>query len=56
MVLVAKNKEALEDMSLKKFLKERKLELNAEKTKIIVFNKTGKGKKMLTNGNGVRKQ
>lgn len=31
--------------SLKKFLKERKLELNAEKTKIIVFNKTGKGKK-----------
>lgn len=46
-MLIAKNKEALEDMSytLRRFLKERKLELNVEKTKIVIFNKKGKGKK-----------
>lgn len=38
MVLVAKNKDALKDMlkALKRFLKDRKLELNAEQTKISV--------------------
>lgn len=40
MVVLAKNKVALEDMmaTLKCFLKERKLELCTEKTKVIVFN------------------
>jgi len=40
-VLLAKNKEALED-TLKRFLKDRKLELNVEKTKVIIFNSNGK--------------
>jgi len=40
-VLLARNKVALEDMmlTLGRFLKERKLELNVEKSKIMVFNK-----------------
>lgn len=47
MVLVAKNKEALEDMmgTLRKFLKNRNLELNVEKTKIVVFNRGRNEKK-----------
>lgn len=47
MVLVAKNREALLDMmdALRKFLKERKLTLCADKTKIMVFNNKGKRKK-----------
>lgn len=44
MVLVAKNREALLDMmsTLKRFLRERELELNTEKTKVLVFNNKGK--------------
>lgn len=47
LVLVAKNREALLDMmdTLRRFTKERKLILNTEKTKIMVFNKGGKEKK-----------
>jgi len=43
-VLIAKNREALEDMidMLKRFLKDRKLELNVEKTKVMIFNSRGK--------------
>lgn len=42
-ILLAKNKEAMEDMmqTLKRFLKERDMILSAEKTKIMVFNKAG---------------
>lgn len=38
MVLVAKNREALLDMmsTLKRFLRERALELNTDKTKVLV--------------------
>jgi len=45
-VLLAKNKTALQDMmdTLKKFLKDRKLELCIEKTKLIIFNSKGKNK------------
>ncbi|XP_071582471.1 uncharacterized protein [Temnothorax nylanderi] len=48
MVLVAKNRKALLDMMsmLKRFLKERKLELNTEKTKVLVFNSKGKRGRM----------
>lgn len=44
MVLLAKNKEALDDMmdTLKRFLKDRKLELSTEKTKVMIFNSGGK--------------
>ncbi|KMQ86480.1 hypothetical protein RF55_14524 [Lasius niger] len=47
MVIVAKNKEALESMMeiFKRFIKERKLELNVEKTKIVVFNSKGRSSK-----------
>jgi len=47
LVLIARNREALEDMmgTLRKFLKERKLELSAEKSKVLVFNKGRKEKK-----------
>lgn len=46
-VLMAKNREALNNMldTLKKFLKDRNLVLNVEKTKIVVFNRSGKMKK-----------
>jgi len=46
-VLLAKNKVALIDTmdTLRRFLKDRKLELCAEKTKTAVFNKHGKEKK-----------
>lgn len=44
MVLLAKNKIALDDMmcTLRKFLKERKLELSVDKTKVMIFNRKGK--------------
>ena len=44
MVLLAKNKEALDDMmdTLKRFLKDRKLDLSTEKTKVMIFNSGGK--------------
>lgn len=48
LVVMAKNRDALLDMlnTLRKFLKRRGgLELNVEKTKIIVFNRKGRGKK-----------
>lgn len=53
MVLMAKNKKALEDMSktLKRFLKEKRLELNVEKTKVMVFNRMGRRKKKKKSGN-----
>jgi len=46
-VLLARNKVALEDMmrTTAKFLKERKLELNAEKSKIMVFNRKKRERK-----------
>ena len=46
MVLLAKNKVALDDMmgTLRRFLKERKLELCVEKTKVMIFNSNSKGK------------
>jgi len=46
-VLLAKNKEALEDMigTFRKFLRNRKLELNVEKSKILVFNRENNEKK-----------
>jgi len=45
-VLLAKNRIALIDMdTLRRFLKGRKLELCAEKTKTVIFNKHGKEKK-----------
>lgn len=54
MVLVVKNKIALEDMmdTMKGFLKIRKMELSTEKTKILVFNrekKRGKDKQKWRN-------
>lgn len=47
MVLLAKNKVALEDMmdTLKRFLKDRKLEICVEKTKIGIFNSKGRGER-----------
>lgn len=47
MVLLARNREALMDMigTLRKFLKDRRLELNTEKTKVVVFNKKGRERK-----------
>jgi len=46
-VLIARNREALEDMmgTLRNFLKGRKLELSAEKSKVLVFNKGSKERK-----------
>jgi len=45
--LLAKNKEALEDMisTFRKFLKDRKLELYVEKSKMLVFNRGNNEKK-----------
>lgn len=45
--LIAKNKVALMDMmsTLKKLLKEKKLELIVKKNQVLVFNKKGKEKK-----------
>lgn len=47
MMLVAKNREALLDMmgTLGRFLKERELVLNVEKTKVMIFNGKKKEKK-----------
>lgn len=44
-----KNKEAILDMcdTLRRFLKEKKLELYADKTKILVFYRNGKEKKKI---------
>lgn len=46
-IKVAKNREALLDMldTFRKFLKEKKIALNTEKSKVMVFNKGGKEKK-----------
>jgi len=46
-VLLAKNKEALEEMigTFRKFLKNRNLELNVGKSKILVFNRGNNEKK-----------
>jgi len=46
-VLVANNREAMQDMmgSFRKFLKERKLELSVEKSKVLVFNRKRKERK-----------
>jgi len=56
-VLVAKNREAMMDMilmilMLKVFLKDRRMELNTDKSKILVFNRKGKRR----NGSGIRKK
>lgn len=47
MILLAKSKEALVDMMSisNRFLKDKKLELCTDKTKILVFNSKGKKKK-----------
>lgn len=46
MVLVAKNREGLMDMmnTFRKVLKIKDLELNSDKTKVIVFHRNGKEK------------
>jgi len=46
MVILAKNREGLMDMidTLKKVLKDKELELNTEKTKVMVFDRSGKEK------------
>ena len=46
-VLIAENREALIDMigTFRKILKNRKMILSEEKTKIVVFNRNGKSKK-----------
>lgn len=55
MVLLAKNKKALLEMMaiFKRFCKNRDLKLNAEKTKILVFNR--KKKKRWKDGNGAKR-
>lgn len=55
MVLLAKNKKALLEMMtiFKRFYKNRDLKLNAEKTKILVFNR--KKKKRWKDGNGAKR-
>lgn len=47
MVVLANNKVALEDImsTLRRFLNNRTLVLNTDKTKVMVFNKMGKKKK-----------
>jgi len=47
LVLIAKNREAMIDMmaSLRVFLKDRKMELNADKSKMLVFNRKDREKK-----------
>jgi len=51
-VLVANNREAMQDMmsTFKRFLAERKLELCAGKTKMLVFNRKRKKKRKYRNG------
>ena len=46
MILLAKNREALIEMMaiFRKFCKDRDLKLNAEKTKVVVFNRKKKEK------------
>jgi len=46
-VLLAKNREAMLDMmaTLKIFLKDRRMELNTEKSKMLIFNRKGREKK-----------
>lgn len=46
MVLLAKNRVAIQDMmdTFKRFTKSKKLELNTEKTKTLIFNRTKEGK------------
>jgi len=46
-VLIAKNREAMQDMMsvLKEFLRERQLDLNVNKSKILVFNRKSRDKK-----------
>lgn len=46
MVLLAKNRVAIQDMmdTFKKFTKSKKLELNTEKTKTLIFNRKKEGK------------
>lgn len=46
-MIVTKNREALCDMMdmLRKFIKERRLMLNTEKTKVVAFNKSRKKRK-----------
>lgn len=48
-VVLAKDRKALCDMmdTLRRFLRERKLELCVKKTKMMVFNKKGRGKKKI---------
>lgn len=52
-VLLAKNREALEDMmsTLKRFLKERKMKISTEMSKILIFNSSGKINKEKWNWN-----
>jgi len=47
LVLLAMNKEAMQDMmlSFKEFLKDRNLELNREKSKMLIFNKRSRDMK-----------
>jgi len=46
-ILIAKNRDAMLDMMsiLKEFLRERRLDLNVDKSKILVFNRKSKDKK-----------
>lgn len=56
-VVMAKNREALREMmtdTLKKFLRERKLELCVEKTKVIVSNRRGREKREIFRWRGGR--
>jgi len=55
-VLVANNREAIQDMMsiFKRFLAERKLELCANKTKVLVFNRKKKEKKEIWKWGGKR--
>jgi len=48
-VLVAKNRDAIMDMmwTLKIFLKDRRMELNTEKSKILVYNRKGREKRKM---------
>jgi len=56
LVLLAKNREAMLDMmlTLKIFLKDRDMEINTEKSKMLVFNRKRREKKK--DGNGTRKK
>jgi len=52
-VLIAKNREAMLDMmsTMKRFLKDRGMVLNADKSKMLVFNRKGREKKEKWNWN-----